>query len=179
VLFDRINLSASAHGSHDLCGSREGTGSTGRLNCRTARTLPRPLIERAGYRPQLRQTDDPLPVKPTSSLSGFIILVHKHPARYPTSTAGHPYRHHSPQLDFITNLHPLMSTSPSRPGRPGRAPEPARQNARHHGTHRRFTDRRIIEIIVPSAQFLLTNFINNVAETDIDFPSVNAVQRPA
>lgn len=29
-----------------------------------------------------------------------------------------------------------------------------------------------IEIVALSAQFLLTNFINNVADTDIDFPSV-------
>jgi uncharacterized peroxidase-related enzyme len=33
-----------------------------------------------------------------------------------------------------------------------------------------YTDAQIIEIISLSAQFLLTNFINNAVDTDIDFP---------
>ena len=35
-----------------------------------------------------------------------------------------------------------------------------------------FTDGQIIEIIALSVQFLLTNFMNNVADTDIDFPAI-------
>jgi hypothetical protein len=42
-----------------------------------------------------------------------------------------------------------------------------------------FTDPQIIDIIALSAQLLLTNFMNNVAETDIDFPGVNAPQPAA
>lgn len=42
-----------------------------------------------------------------------------------------------------------------------------------------FTDPQIIDIIALSAQFLLTNFMNNVAETDIDFPGVEAAQPAA
>jgi len=34
----------------------------------------------------------------------------------------------------------------------------------------RFTDGQIIEIIALSAQFLMANFMNNVADTEIDFP---------
>jgi uncharacterized peroxidase-related enzyme len=34
-----------------------------------------------------------------------------------------------------------------------------------------YTDPQIIEIVSLSAQFLLTNLINNVAQTDIDFPA--------
>ena len=42
-----------------------------------------------------------------------------------------------------------------------------------------FTDPQIVEIVALSAQFLLTNFINNVADTDIDFPVAEpAAQRP-
>ena len=33
-----------------------------------------------------------------------------------------------------------------------------------------FTDGQIIEVIALSAQFLMTNFMNNVADTEIDFP---------
>ena len=33
-----------------------------------------------------------------------------------------------------------------------------------------FTDGQIVEIIALSAQFLLTNFVNNAVQTDIDFP---------
>ena len=36
-----------------------------------------------------------------------------------------------------------------------------------------FTDANIVEIIALSAQFLLTNFINNVFDTEIDFPVVD------
>src|SRR3954469_382170 len=39
-----------------------------------------------------------------------------------------------------------------------------------------FTDAQIVEIVALSAQFLLTNFVNNVAETDIDFPAIEAVR---
>ena len=42
-----------------------------------------------------------------------------------------------------------------------------------------FTDPQIIDIIALSAQLLLTNFMNNVAETDVDFPGVNAAQPAA
>jgi uncharacterized peroxidase-related enzyme len=35
-----------------------------------------------------------------------------------------------------------------------------------------YTDAQIIEIISLSAQFLLTNFVNNAVDTDIDFPLV-------
>jgi uncharacterized peroxidase-related enzyme len=37
-----------------------------------------------------------------------------------------------------------------------------------------YSDAQIIEMVALSAQFLLTNFINNVAQTDIDFPAVPA-----
>jgi uncharacterized peroxidase-related enzyme len=37
-----------------------------------------------------------------------------------------------------------------------------------------FTDANVVEIIALSAQFLLTNFVNNVFDTDIDFPVVNS-----
>jgi uncharacterized peroxidase-related enzyme len=36
-----------------------------------------------------------------------------------------------------------------------------------------FTDANVVEIIALSAQFLLTNFVNNVFDTEIDFPVVN------
>jgi uncharacterized peroxidase-related enzyme len=35
-----------------------------------------------------------------------------------------------------------------------------------------YSDAQIIEIVALSAQFVLTNFINNVAQTDIDFPAI-------
>jgi uncharacterized peroxidase-related enzyme len=35
-----------------------------------------------------------------------------------------------------------------------------------------FADPQIIEIVVLSVQFLFTNFMNNMADTDIDFPAV-------
>lgn len=38
-----------------------------------------------------------------------------------------------------------------------------------------FTGPQIIEIVSLSAQFLLTNLIKNVAQTDIDFPTIEAV----
>jgi uncharacterized peroxidase-related enzyme len=37
-----------------------------------------------------------------------------------------------------------------------------------------FTDANIVEIIALSAQFLLTNFVNNAFDTEIDFPVVEA-----
>lgn len=39
-----------------------------------------------------------------------------------------------------------------------------------------FTDGQIIEVIALSAQFLMTNFMNNVADTEIDFPEVEPAQ---
>ena len=39
-----------------------------------------------------------------------------------------------------------------------------------------YTDAQIIEIIALSAQFLLTNFVNNAVDTDIDFPAAETVQ---
>ena len=36
-----------------------------------------------------------------------------------------------------------------------------------------YTDANIVEIIALSAQFMLTNFINNVFDTEIDFPVVD------
>jgi uncharacterized peroxidase-related enzyme len=36
-----------------------------------------------------------------------------------------------------------------------------------------YTDANVVEIIALSAQFLLTNFVNNVFDTEIDFPVVN------
>lgn len=37
-----------------------------------------------------------------------------------------------------------------------------------------FTDAQIVEIVVVAVENVLTNFINNVADTDIDFPVVHA-----
>jgi uncharacterized peroxidase-related enzyme len=42
-----------------------------------------------------------------------------------------------------------------------------------------FSDAQIVEIIALSAQFLLTNFMNNVADTDIDFPRVSPAHSAA
>ena len=39
-----------------------------------------------------------------------------------------------------------------------------------------FTDGRIIEVIALSAQFLMTNFMNNVADTEIDVPEFEPAQ---
>ena len=39
-----------------------------------------------------------------------------------------------------------------------------------------FTDGQIIEVIALSAQFLMTNFMNNVADTEIDFPKFEPAQ---
>jgi alkylhydroperoxidase family enzyme len=33
-----------------------------------------------------------------------------------------------------------------------------------------FTDGQIIEVVALSALFLMTNFMNNVADTELDFP---------
>jgi alkylhydroperoxidase family enzyme len=35
-----------------------------------------------------------------------------------------------------------------------------------------YSDAQIIEMVALSAQFLLTNFVNNAAQTDIDFPAI-------
>ncbi|WP_322107300.1 peroxidase-related enzyme [Paraburkholderia sp. J41] len=37
-----------------------------------------------------------------------------------------------------------------------------------------YSDANVVEIIALSAQFLLTNFVNNVFDTEIDFPVVDA-----
>ncbi|AHZ68665.1 hypothetical protein OU5_1588 [Pseudomonas mandelii JR-1] len=37
-----------------------------------------------------------------------------------------------------------------------------------------YTDPEIIDITALAVQFLLTNFMNNMADSDIDFPSVTA-----
>ena len=39
-----------------------------------------------------------------------------------------------------------------------------------------YNDAQILEMVALSAQFLLTNFINNVAQTDVDFPAIPAQQ---
>ncbi len=39
-----------------------------------------------------------------------------------------------------------------------------------------YSDAQIIEIVAVVAENVLTNFVNNVAETDIDFPIVRAVE---
>jgi alkylhydroperoxidase family enzyme len=36
-----------------------------------------------------------------------------------------------------------------------------------------FSDANIVEIIALSAQYMLTNFVNNVFDTEIDFPVVD------
>jgi uncharacterized peroxidase-related enzyme len=38
-----------------------------------------------------------------------------------------------------------------------------------------FTDANVVEIIALTAQFMLTNFVNNTFDTEIDFPVVEAV----
>lgn len=42
--------------------------------------------------------------------------------------------------------------------------------------HADFTDAQIVEIVAIVALNVLTNYINNVAETDIDFPAVHAAE---
>jgi uncharacterized peroxidase-related enzyme len=42
-----------------------------------------------------------------------------------------------------------------------------------------FSDAQIVEIIALSAQFLLTNFMNNVARTEIDFPRIRPARSAA
>jgi alkylhydroperoxidase family enzyme len=37
-----------------------------------------------------------------------------------------------------------------------------------------FTDAQVVEIVGVVAENVFTNFVNNVAETDIDFPVVRA-----
>jgi uncharacterized peroxidase-related enzyme len=41
-----------------------------------------------------------------------------------------------------------------------------------------YSDAQIVEIVAVVAENVLTNFVNNVAETDIDFPVVHAADRP-
>jgi alkylhydroperoxidase family enzyme len=38
-----------------------------------------------------------------------------------------------------------------------------------------YTDTQLIEIVALSAGTLMTNFLNNVAETEVDFPAAAAV----
>jgi len=54
----------------------------------------------------------------------------------------------------------------------GKVSEPDLSAVRNAG----FSDAQIIEIVAVVAENFLTNFINNVAETDIDFPVVRAIQ---
>jgi uncharacterized peroxidase-related enzyme len=35
-----------------------------------------------------------------------------------------------------------------------------------------YTDKQVVELVALSVQFLLTNFMNNVADTEIDFPEI-------
>ena len=44
----------------------------------------------------------------------------------------------------------------------------------HLSSAEAISDAQILEIVSLSAQFLLTNFINNAFDTDIDFPAVEA-----
>jgi alkylhydroperoxidase family enzyme len=39
-----------------------------------------------------------------------------------------------------------------------------------------FTDAQIVEIVAVVAENVLTNFLNNVAQTEIDFPAVRAAE---
>ncbi|MED7828952.1 hypothetical protein VXC91_45835 [Streptomyces chiangmaiensis] len=41
-----------------------------------------------------------------------------------------------------------------------------------------YTDPQILAIVAVAVQFLLTNFINNVNQTDIDIPAVSPVGTP-
>ena len=41
-----------------------------------------------------------------------------------------------------------------------------------------YTDPQILAIVTVAVQVLLTNFINNVNQTDIDIPAVNSVGTP-
>lgn len=42
-----------------------------------------------------------------------------------------------------------------------------------------FDDAQIVEIVASAAQFLMTNFLNNVAGTDVDFPAVEPARQVA
>jgi len=42
-----------------------------------------------------------------------------------------------------------------------------------------YTDPQILAIVTLAVQFLLTNFINNVNQTDVDIPAVTSVSAPA
>lgn len=42
-----------------------------------------------------------------------------------------------------------------------------------------YTDPQILAIVALAVQFLLTNFINNVNQTDLDIPAVGSVDTPA
>ncbi len=41
-----------------------------------------------------------------------------------------------------------------------------------------FSDEQILEIVSLSAQFLMTNFVNNVFQTDVDFPEMAEPETP-
>jgi hypothetical protein len=102
-------------------------------------------------------------------------------------------------LGFVPNLHRLMSISPNalfgwatlELNRVGRSSDPKRQAAvafakalietRGKVSDAQFaavrdagwTDGNIVEMIALTAQFLLTNFMNNAVQTPIDFPEVS------
>lgn len=57
----------------------------------------------------------------------------------------------------------------------GKVSDPDLAAARQAG----FSDGDVVAIIALSAQFLFTNFMNNVADTDIDFPKVEAARSVA
>jgi hypothetical protein len=42
-----------------------------------------------------------------------------------------------------------------------------------------YTDPQILAIVTLAVQFLLTNFINNVNQTDVDIPAASSVGTPA
>jgi alkylhydroperoxidase family enzyme len=42
-----------------------------------------------------------------------------------------------------------------------------------------YTDPQILAIVTLAVQFLLTNFINNVNQTDVDIPAAGSVGTPA
>jgi uncharacterized peroxidase-related enzyme len=42
-----------------------------------------------------------------------------------------------------------------------------------------YTDPQVLAIVTLAVQFLLTNFINNVNQTDVDIPAVGSVNTPA
>jgi AhpD family alkylhydroperoxidase len=71
-----------------------------------------------------------------------------------------------------THLHKLSTEEVSR-NRDGHSDDPKSDAAVQFA--KRVTETRgIVEIVATAVQFLFTNFINNVADTDIDFPTERA-----